>query len=58
MKIDERKLCIMSGRDNILILYLNRKYVEESGFQPGSDVNIVYDSDKIMIVKEIKKIEV
>lgn len=51
MKIDRNKLSPVKDR-NTTIMTFNNQLLRDAGFEPGEYVNIMYDKDKITIVKE------
>lgn len=56
MFIDKRTLTDIKKRNNVMLI-LNRDNVKEYGFEPGSVVNVIFETGKITLLKEIKGIE-
>lgn len=57
MKIDIKRITRPNSRNQIFI-GLDPKLLEGTVFEPGSHVNVIYEKDKIMIVKEVKDIKI
>lgn len=53
MKIDISKLYQPEGRNTITVL-LNNELVKEYGFMPNSYIQVIYEQDRITIVKEVE----
>lgn len=56
MFIDKRTLTDVKKRNNVMLI-LNRDNVKEYGFEPGSVVNVIFETGKITLLKEIKSVE-
>uniref|UniRef100_A0A6M3M2J2 Uncharacterized protein n=1 Tax=viral metagenome TaxID=1070528 RepID=A0A6M3M2J2_9ZZZZ len=53
MFVDKRKLTDVEKRNNVMLV-LNRNKVMEYGFEPGSKINVVFESGKITLLKDIE----
>lgn len=49
--IDKRTLTDVKKRNNVMLI-LNRDNVKEYGFEPGSEINVVFEAGKIMLLKD------
>lgn len=57
MIIDIKRITRPNSRNQIFI-GLDPKLLEETVFEPGSHVNIIYEKDKITIIKDIKEVKI
>lgn len=56
MIIDIKRITKLNSRNQVFI-GLDPKLLEETVFEPGSHVNVIYEKDKITIVKDIEGIK-
>lgn len=57
MMVDIKRITKPNSRNQIFI-GLDPKLLEETVFQPGSHVNVIYEKDRIIIAKDIKEIKI
>lgn len=57
MIVDIKRITNANSRNQIFI-GLNPELLKETVFKPGSHVNIIYEKDRIIIVKEIKEVKI
>lgn len=53
MLVDKRTLTDVKKRNNVMLI-LNRDDVMNVGFEPGSDINVVFEAGKITLLKDIE----
>lgn len=56
MEVDTKRITMPNSRHQIFIS-LDPDYLKDTIFDPGSYVKVVYEKDKITIIKEIKEIK-
>lgn len=57
MKVDKKRISNPNIRGQIQIT-LDAEGLKESGIDPGSYVNAIYEPGKVTIVKEIKEVKI
>lgn len=53
MLVDKRTLTDVKKRNNVMLI-LNRDDVKNAGFEPGAEINVVFESGKITLLKDIE----
>jgi len=57
MEIDVKRITMPNSRNQIFI-GLNHNHLKSTIFEPGSYVKVIYEKDKITIVRDIKEIKI
>lgn len=57
MEIDNKRITMPNSRRQIFI-GLDHDYLKDTIFDPGSYVKVIYEKDRITIVKNIKEIKI